>query len=73
MNLLYRCEQVNLHHTSRRAIIRHHGSAEPLVGLEAQGWGHGEAEGLGRLQGDDWLAVAGRSLAPTQNQPERFK
>jgi hypothetical protein len=73
VNLLYRCEQVNLQHTSRRAIIRPHGSAERLVGLEAQGWGNGEAEGLGRLQVDDRLAVAGRSRAPTQNQPERLK
>lgn len=46
------CEQVNLHHTSRRAIIRHHGSAEHIAGLEPQGWENGEAEGLDRLQVD---------------------
>jgi hypothetical protein len=50
VNLLYRFERFNLQNTSRGGGAGHRGSAEHLIGLEEEGWGYGQAEGLSRLE-----------------------
>jgi hypothetical protein len=35
------------------------GSADDFVGLEEEGWGHGEAQGLGGFEVDDQLEFYG--------------
>jgi hypothetical protein len=51
-NLLDGCAPCNLPHDSRRAGIGLGGSAAHLVRREEERWRDGQAEGLGRLQGD---------------------
>jgi hypothetical protein len=70
---LYGFERFNLQNTSGDGDARRRSSPDHLGRLEEERRRDREAQRLGRLQVDDWLAVAGRSLAPTQNQPERFK
>jgi hypothetical protein len=58
-NLLYGFEPCNVQNNFRRAGARHRGSADDLVGLEEEGRGDREAEGLGRLEVDDELKLWG--------------
>jgi hypothetical protein len=45
--------RVSVSSVCRRGGIRHRGSADDLVGLEEEGRGDGEAEGLGGLEVED--------------------
>ena len=58
-NRLHGCKQFNVQHISHGGDISRHGLADHFVGLEEEGWGNGEAEGLGGLEVDHQLKCRG--------------
>jgi hypothetical protein len=60
---LHGCGRFNLQSTSRGGV-RRRGSPDHVGRLAEEGWGHGEAEGMGGLEVDHQLQAGAAFFAP---------
>jgi hypothetical protein len=61
--------RLNVQNTSRRGSAKRRGSADDLVGLEEEGRGHRETQGLDELEVEAQLNIAGRGLERSPPPP----